>query len=697
MMLASISCAFIACSSGAGQVHDSQTGDTGGAATEADASETSSDQGPSAPDRRVPEDDSGSAASDAGRDAAPDASVEPFDCAVLKQRTDTDAPPQSASWRYGGGHGYPDAVPRVDECMTVVATRAELEAALDTAAAGDIVYVDDDARIDLTGPTLCIPGGVWLVSGRGVNGSAGGLLYGTEIVGRPLLRACGPNVRLSGVRLWGPDPSQCPPQWPNACEGEDRTGGRNCRDCMPRPSGIATSEDNLEVDNCEIAGFTLAGVALSDSVGHRVHHNHLHHNQRQGLGYGVLLSRGQTGTVEVLVDFNRMDAMRHAIAGSGEPGQDYIARDNLVLPPANGHIFDMHGENENTDNGSELAGGEILIHRNTILVPDHYAMVIRGRPQTGAWLYDNCLARANPSQAALQRFFTGNFYIDRSPSGSAPNDYGQQASDCEPVRWCTSSGGAGSWRYLARSSYPLARLAIGDFDGDGVSDVFTTADGKWRWVSGGTGAWEDLNTSSVPLDVLRFGDFDGDGKTDAFNANGSEWRFSSGARGNWQTLREDTRPLSALRFGDFDGDGTTDVFFADGTNWRWSSGGTAAPAVLNVSSAGVESLAFGDFDGDGRTDVFSTGGGEWRWSRSGSSRWAVLNTSGVSLANLRFADFDGDGKTDVVRASRDRWHVSWGGVAGWETLRIDGGSVFSVDFGDFDGDGASDIFRTGCL
>ena len=98
------------------------------------------------------------------------------------------------------------------------------------------------------------------------------------------------------------------------------------------------------------------------------------------------------------------------------PGQDYIARNNLVLYNSIAHIFDMHGENEVSDNGSEFAGGEMLIHNNTVLVDYHYTLVVRGRPDHGAWLYDNCLA-PGAEDAAKQRFFTGNFFVDQSPSG----------------------------------------------------------------------------------------------------------------------------------------------------------------------------------------------------------------------------------------------------------------------------------------
>ena len=98
--------------------------------------------------------------------------------------------------------------------------------------------------------------------------------------------------------------------------------------------------------------------------------------QRQGLGYGVTLSRWSTAgdkNVTVAIERNRFDFFRHAVAGSGEPGQDYEAKRNLVLANAIDHVFDMHGQNETNPeaNGSEFAGGEILVHDNTVLVRGH--------------------------------------------------------------------------------------------------------------------------------------------------------------------------------------------------------------------------------------------------------------------------------------------------------------------------------------
>ncbi len=644
--------------------------------------------------------DAGDAAVASDAEPTPDAAV-PCD----HTRVDTSSPPASASWRYGGGVGYPDRPPATGDCVTEVQTRAELETALAGAAAGEVIVVATDARIDLTdAPTLCINAGVTLASDRGVAGRPGGLLYVTRTESRAVLEACGDDVRVSGLRMFGHEPGQCPDEWyspsHSQCQG-DIAGDTNCRDCMPRSRGIRIQDANrLEVDNCELAGFTYGAVELVRAHDVHVHHNEIHHNQRQGLGYGVVLS-GIGNPADALVDHNRFDYNRHSVAGSGAIGQSYEARDNLVLSHANGHVFDMHGISESaswdeaTHGSITVAGTNLQIHRNTVLPANVAALVVRGIPTEGSWLYDNCLARASAPEAALQTRYTGAFYVDQRPDSTAAlNSYGQTGGDCEPTRFCSSSGGAGPWRYLAQSSYPLAALGFGDFDGDGITDVLRPDGSTWHWLSGGVGSWASRNTSTAELVAMAFGDFDGDGRTDVFQATGSVFRVSDGAASPWRVLRNAPTPLSELGFGDFDGDGSTDVFRATGTHWEVSSGGSASFVTLNTSGYLVGSLAFGDFDGDGLTDVFRASSGQWSVSYGGAGSWTAINTSGVGLAELRFADVDGDGHTDVLRPTGDAWDVVWAGTGGWQRLSMR--SHAEVAFGDFDGDGAADTFRTGC-
>jgi len=123
-------------------------------------------------------------------------------------------------------------------------------------------------------------------------------------------------------------------------------------------------------------------------AGAYIHHNYIHHNQMEGLGYGITLSKGGIALIEA----NYFDNCRHAIAGTGSPGEGYEARYNICGSnwiSTSPHNFDMHGFK--TGYGI-IAGDTIRIHHNTFMgetdeMPT--CIAIRGVPGTGAFIYNN--------------------------------------------------------------------------------------------------------------------------------------------------------------------------------------------------------------------------------------------------------------------------------------------------------------------
>ena len=287
--------------------------------------------------------------------------------------------------------------------------------------------------------------------------------------------------------------------------------------------------------------------------------------------------------------------------------------------------------------------------------------------------------------------------------------------DKSAVNWLYSKGWMASYsnvngnmsleplESLLGSSRKLPDLALGDFNGDGKTDIFQARQNDWLVSYSGTDSWEVLNRSGIGLDNLRFGDFNGDGKTDVFRADTGQnkWYVSYGGTDSWEELNRSGIGLDHLRFGDFDGDGKTDVFRTSGGVWYMSSGGSGRWEVLGYSGIALEDLAFGDFDGDGKTDVFRTSGGVWYISSGGQGQWKNINTSTHALSELEFADFNGDGRTDIFRAESKRWYVSYGGTSEWKP--INRGYYIQIPpytrttgfaFGDFNGDGTDDVFTT---
>jgi len=277
----------------------------------------------------------------------------------------------------GGGNGYTDIISiNNPDVEYIVDTQSELLSALENAIAGDIIYVEGNANIGMGNLSYVqIPAGVTLASNRGENDALGGRIYTTKR-GKTLFYVVGENVRITGLRIEGPD------------TGTNYVSNLN----------VAIQSSffrNLEVDNCEIYGWSHAAIALRGTggvdmiSGGYIHHNYIHNNQADGYGYGVTLGDGGTALIEA----NYFDYCRHAIAGTGKPGDGYEARYNICGPnwiaPISPHNFDMHGY----DTGSEvIAGDTIKIYNNTFMcttLPMPTCIAVRGAPRDGAYIFNN--------------------------------------------------------------------------------------------------------------------------------------------------------------------------------------------------------------------------------------------------------------------------------------------------------------------
>ncbi|MAG56023.1 MAG: hypothetical protein CMJ83_07015, partial [Planctomycetes bacterium] len=259
--------------------------------------------------------------------------------------------------------------------------------ALAKAKPGEVVFVPGDVAIDCTARcliedlVLVVPAGVTLASDRGHEGSQGALIFSDHLATRPLIRAGGADVRISGLRGRGPDPERRLDHHRRAYRGTTK------RDPdyyyrLPTSDGIETTHPRLEVDDCELAGWSHAAVYLRRGEGHRVHHCFIHHNQRQGLGYGVCHDVAAS-----LIERNLFDRNRHSIAGTGRPGCGYEARHNVERGTSLSHCFDMHGGRDRKD-GTNVAGTWMKVTHNAFFCKKT-ALVVRGVPQREALFRDN--------------------------------------------------------------------------------------------------------------------------------------------------------------------------------------------------------------------------------------------------------------------------------------------------------------------
>ena len=271
----------------------------------------------------------------------------------------------------GGGEGYNNIITKGDHSVNTI---EKLRAVLENVKEGQVVFISGNVELDMTDrKPLMIPAGVTLASTRGYNGSQGALIYSNTQGVLGLLRTAGDCVRITGLRIMGP---------------------HSQRSQVPVSYGIFSSHFSFEVDNCEVTAFSFAGIVLRDGANRTyIHHNFIHHNQMDGLGYGVSIDRSYA-----LIEANIFDWCRHYICGAnGTPGTGYEARYNICRPNASRHLFDMHGE----ANGSGIAGDWINIHHNTFMCTEQISIGIRATPSQGAKIDHNWFYNSDPCRAVF--------------------------------------------------------------------------------------------------------------------------------------------------------------------------------------------------------------------------------------------------------------------------------------------------------
>jgi hypothetical protein len=217
-------------------------------------------------------------------------------------------------------------------------------------------------------------------------------------------------------------------------------------------------------------------------------------------------------------------------------------------------------------------------------------------------------------------------------------------------------------------SNPTADLRVGDFDGDGVQDLFLATGTAWYYSPAGVAEWRLLSARPQRTTDLLFGDFDGDGRTDVVTLSGGHLMVSWGGVSDWETINLDAAgiQISDLQAGNFTGDQRDDIFWADGKSWRVSDHGAAAFVQSQTSSLRVSDLRFGNFTRSGKMDVFGIIAGKWQVSYSATSSWTALPVSLTTTVNgLVVADFDGDGLADIATSDGNDWRLSSNGAGGW--------------------------------
>ncbi len=240
---------------------------------------------------------------------------------------------------------------------------------------------------------------------------------------------------------------------------------------------------------------------------------------------------------------------------------------------------------------------------------------------------------------------------------------------------CMSTGTNFSCTNWSMSNYnDMADLVTGDFDGDGKTDLawYIPAGGVWlvcftNQNSNGADCAAQTITTGVPGAQTVVGDFNGDGKTDiaALEPGNTQWKvcyatgllsatiqtsaFSCGLTSVFTgVIRSD------IVTGDFNGDGRTDIAgLTNPTAGTWtvcqSLGNAFSCGTATAQSSSVGSTHFvGDFNGDGVSDlmVYNASGQYWDMRLSNGARTDYMKsvhtgfdiTTNIQYASLPLSD-----------------------------------------------------------
>ncbi len=144
-----------------------------------------------------------------------------------------------------------------DAWQEVEGTVAELLEALRLVKPGETLFIPARVELDFTGLVyaegfvLHVPAGATLAGSRGSPGSSGTLLKSDAFQTSPLTQADGPGMRITGLRIRGPDPERRLEHWQRSFSQahEQERGEASPRHCfyrLPAARGIATEADGLE-------------------------------------------------------------------------------------------------------------------------------------------------------------------------------------------------------------------------------------------------------------------------------------------------------------------------------------------------------------------------------------------------------------------------------------------------------------------
>ena len=258
-------------------------------------------------------------------------------------------------------------------------------------------------------------------------------------------------------------------------------------------------------------------------------------------------------------------------------------------------------------------------------------------------------------------------------------------------------------------------VAWGDYDADGLLDLYVSNDGPNVLLRYDGGSFTDVTAS--PLDDagdgagVAWGDYDNDGDADLYLANDGANRLFRNDGGSFTDVTasplDDAGSGAGVAWVDFDLDGDLDLHLVNrGTAnrlFRNDGGGFTDVTASPIDDAGPGSgAAWADYDSDGDPDLYLTNDGSAnRLFRNDDGVFVdvtspPLNDSG-SGKGVAWGDYDNDGDLDLYLANDGSANRLFRNDGGTFTDVTDGvlgdvGNGRSTGWADYDKDGDLDLY-----